>query len=318
MPSPSPAARYDSPWKLVLTHAFRAFMDFYFPDLSAQIDWSRRPRFLDKELAQTGFGDAPAGRVADKLVALYLRDGTEHWILVHIEIQAQRDDTFARRVHALNNRIFEQHDRPVASLALLADEDPHWHPVGFHNKLLGTTMGITFASVKLLDYADRIDQLQASRNPFALVTLAHLYTQRTKHDAASRYAAKWRLTKLLFQRGWSRKRIIILFKAINWMMTLPAELENRYWQAVRKLEQERKMEELRLEYVSTLEQMWLRQGATMVLQQQLTERFGPLSLTNQRKLANATLDQIAAWSKAVLNAQSLKQVFSATELAKTH
>lgn len=99
--------------------------------------------------------------MAHKLVALYLRDGSEHWVLVHIEIQAQRDDAFARRVHALNNRIFEQHDRPVASLAVLADDDPHWHPDGFHNHLFGTTMGITFASVKLLDYASRIDELLA-------------------------------------------------------------------------------------------------------------------------------------------------------------
>ena len=42
--------------------------------------------------------------MADKLVAIHLHDGTEHWVLVHIEIQAQRDDAFARRVHALNNR----------------------------------------------------------------------------------------------------------------------------------------------------------------------------------------------------------------------
>jgi len=56
----------------------------------------------------------------------------------------------------------------------------------------------------------------------------------------------------------------------------------------------------------------------MVLEQMLTQRFGPLSQTNQRKLAKATLDQITAWSKAVLDAQSLKQVFNATKLAKTH
>ena len=120
MPRPSPAACYDSPWKDVLTHAFHAFMRFYFGDLCSLIDWSRRPRFLDKELAQAGFGDAPAGRVADKLVAVYMKDGSEYWVLVHIEVQAQRDDGLARRVLAYNYRILEQHGRPVSSLVVLA------------------------------------------------------------------------------------------------------------------------------------------------------------------------------------------------------
>jgi hypothetical protein len=150
-----PPARYDSPWKAALTHAFRAFMAFFYPDLYARIDWSRRPRFLDKELAQAGLGDQPKGRLADKLVAVWLLDGSEQWILLHIEIQAQRDDTLARRVLDYNFRIFEQYQRPVASLVLLADEDPHWRPHAFHNCVLGTVMGISFATAKLLDHAGR-------------------------------------------------------------------------------------------------------------------------------------------------------------------
>jgi len=323
MPRYCPAARYDSPWKEVLTHAFHAFMDFYFAGLCAQIDWSRRPRFLDKELAQAGFGDAPEGRVADKLVALYLRDGSEHWVLVHIEVQAQRDDTLALRVLAYNYRIFEQHHRPVASLVVLADDDAGWRPQAFHSEVLGTRMGISFATAKLADYAGRDAMLTASRNPFALVTLAHLYTQRTRQNVAERYAAKWRLTKLLFQRGWSKRRIIILFKAINWMMTLPLELEERYWQNVRRLERERKME-----WISPLEQVfidkgWKRgvkqgvrqglergreEGAAILLEKQLTHRFGPLPQSARRKLAKADLQQLAAWSEAAFNAQTLKQV----------
>lgn len=135
-----PPARYDSPWKAALAHALRAFMAFYYPDLYPLIDWSRRPRFLDKELAQAGCGDRPEGRLADKLVAVWLIDGSEPWILLHIEVQAQRD-----------------------SLVLLADDDPHWRPHAFHNCVLGTVMGISFATATLLDYAGRDAELQASR-----------------------------------------------------------------------------------------------------------------------------------------------------------
>lgn len=326
---PTCPARYDLPWKFVLTHAFHAFMTLYFEAISREIDWSRRPRFLDKELAQVGFGDAPSACVADKLVAVYLRDGGEHWVLIHVEVQAQHDEALARRVLAYNYRIFEQHARQVASLVVLADDDPAWRPRDFHNCMLGTEMGITFATVKLLDFSSRIAELEASSNPFALVTLAHLYTQRTRHSPADRYAAKWQLTKLLFRHGWSKKRIIVLFKAINWMMTLPVELERRYWQAVRRQEREHKME-----WICPLEQMFMdkgwqkgvkhglkqglergleqgrEQGAALLLEEQLALRFGPVSQATRRKLAKASLKQLKSWSKALLDAHTLKQVFA--------
>ncbi len=60
MPLAAPPARYDLPWKAAVTHAFHPFMDFYFPDFSAHIDWKQRPRFRDKELVGFGIGAACA------------------------------------------------------------------------------------------------------------------------------------------------------------------------------------------------------------------------------------------------------------------
>lgn len=85
----APSARYDLPWKAALTHALRDFVAFFFPELSPRIDWAKRPRFRDKELTGISFNAAPDVMVADKLVEVCLRDGG--WILIHIEIQAQRD-----------------------------------------------------------------------------------------------------------------------------------------------------------------------------------------------------------------------------------
>jgi hypothetical protein len=84
MPNAVPPARYDLSWKAALTHAFHAFMDFFFPDLSAQIDWTKRPRFRDKELEGVVFGAVADAMIADKLVEVYLRDGCMQWVLVHV------------------------------------------------------------------------------------------------------------------------------------------------------------------------------------------------------------------------------------------
>lgn len=83
MPNAAPSARYDSLWKAALTHAFRAFMGFFFPELGAQIDWTKRPRFRDKELAGINLGGKPDGLVADKLVEVALRNGLAQWVASH-------------------------------------------------------------------------------------------------------------------------------------------------------------------------------------------------------------------------------------------
>jgi hypothetical protein len=323
MPATTPPARYDLPWKAALTHAFRAFMVFFFGELCVQIDWSKRPRFRDKELAGIMLGDDPDAMVADKLVELSLRDGRVQWVLVHVEIQAQRDTSLARRVLDYNYRIFQQYKQPVASLVLLADDDPDWRPNAFHNQLLGTKMGISFATAKLLDYASRED-LESSQNPFALVTLAHLRTQQAHHDPDRLYAAKWHLTKLLYQHRWSKARIIILFKVINWMMVLPQVQQKRYRQTVFRMKKERKMTNP-MKWITPLEEMILdeglergrKEGAAAVLERLLTRRFGPLSKTNQRKLAKASVEQLTSWSDAVLDATSLTQVFKAQSAAES-
>lgn len=294
-------------------------MAFFFGELCVQIDWSKRPRFRDKELAGIMLGDAPNSLVADKLVEVSLLDGRPQWVLIHVEIQAQRDTSLARRVLDYNYRIFQQYKQPVASLVLLADDDPNWRPNAFHNQLLGTKMGISFATAKLLDYASR-DDLESAQNPFALVTLAHLRTQQARHDPDQLYAAKWHLTKLLYQRRWSKARIITMFKVINWMMALPETQQKNFWQAAAQLKKERKMTDP-MKWITPLEEMFIdegmQKGAAAILERLLTRRFGPVSKTTQKKLAKASLAQLTDWSDAVLDATSLTQVFKNQSAAES-
>lgn len=257
-----------------------------------------------------------------------IRVDARFWVLVHIEVQAQHDAALAKRIFDYSYRIYKQYGQPVASLALLADENPLWQPCAFHNRVLGTTMGISFATAKLLDYADRIDDLLTSRNPFALVTLAHLRTQHARHDPDRLYAAKWQLTKLRYQRGWGKQRIMTFFRVSNWMMALPPPHQVRYRRAVRKFAKEHKVE-----WIDPYDQMLMekaqekgrkeglekglekgreegrKEGAVELLEGQLTQRFGPLPPTVRKRLAKASQEQLAAWSTAMLEAQSLKQVF---------
>ncbi|MTV38599.1 DUF4351 domain-containing protein [Duganella radicis] len=335
MPNAAPSARYDLPWKAALSHAFRSFMEFYFPDFSARIDWRQRPRFRDKELARLSFGAKPDVMLVDKLAEVSLHDGKR--MLIHIEIQSQRDATLPRRMRDYHYRIGEEYGLPVASFALLADEHPNWRPGRFHEQMGDTVAEFSFGMAKLLDYAANADALEASHNPIAWVSLAHSRTQQAHHDAGKLYAAKLHLTKLLFRHRWSGKRIIVLFSVINWMMALPESYEHRYRQAVGRLQTESGMKKL----YNAFEQMLVndgirigrergrqegleqgigrgieqgieqgrKEGAVALLARLLEQRFGPLPQTVRKKLAKASLEQLEAWSDALATAQSLKQVF---------
>lgn len=73
-------------------------------------------------------------------------------------------------------------------------------------------MSLEFPTAKLLDYAADRDKLAASNNPFALVTMAHLQTQKTRRNLKERYAAKLTLAKMLYKKGYTRQDILELFR----------------------------------------------------------------------------------------------------------
>src|SRR5947209_7690145 len=109
------SADYDSPWKEALDAYFEAFLLLLFPNVHAQIDWSRGYQPLDKEF-QAIQRDAEVGRrYVDKLFKVWTKDGTERWVLIHVEVQTTRDATFAERMYVYNYRIRDRYNRRVAS-----------------------------------------------------------------------------------------------------------------------------------------------------------------------------------------------------------
>jgi hypothetical protein len=144
-------ADYDSPWKEALEQYFAGFMALFLPEAHQGIDWSMGHDFLDKELQQV-VRDAELGRrLVDKLVRVWRKDGEEAWVLIHIEVQGQVDAEFAKRMYLYHYRLFDRHNRPVVSLAVLGDDRENWRPDHFGYDLWGCRMRLEFPTAKLLD-----------------------------------------------------------------------------------------------------------------------------------------------------------------------
>jgi len=256
----------------------------------------------------------------DRLVQVATRDGGEQWVYIHVEVQGQRDANFPERLFTYNYRLYDRYRRPVASLAVLADEGEDWKPTHFGYQLFGCEVGIRFPTVKILDYADQAEALLTDPNPFALVTAAHLFTRQTKGDPEQRYAAKWRLAKLLYERKWDKQRIIDLFSVIDWLMRLPTELEKRLMHEVYTLERK-----VTMPYVTSAERFGIekgllqgrqegwqegrQEGEATLLQSLLARRFGTLPDAVRARLAGATVEQLESWALKILDAKSLDEVF---------
>ncbi len=245
----------DSPWKEALDQYFEPCLAFFFTAAHAEIDWSRGYEALDKELQPVVRQSRQGRRYVDKLVRVWLKDGQEKWLLIHIEVQASKDRKFPRRMYVYNHRIFDRYDQEVVSLAILADDDPAWRPDRYEYGRWGFRTMIEFPVVKLLDHAEQYERLESDPNPFAVVVLRHLKAMETRRSAAERQAWKVRLVKGLYGRGMEPEDLRRLFRFIDWIMELPEALEERFWDEFISYQQE-----VHVPFVDIIERKGIEKG----------------------------------------------------------
>ncbi|NET61360.1 MAG: transposase [Symploca sp. SIO2E6] len=279
----TPTSEYDSPWKEALESYFPEFMAFFFPKMHKKIDWQRQWEFLDKELQQV-VRDAEIGRrFVDKLVKVWRRNGQQTWVLLHVEVQGSRESTFPNRMYVYHYRLSDRYNHPIVSLAVLTDGHPNWRPTTHTYKLWGCKLKFKFPIAKLLDYKGQLEQLEQSQNPFAVVTLAHLQAQATLQTPETRLQWKLRLVKGLYNRGYSKKDILELFRFIDWILALPEELKLVFQQELHTFEENKKMR-----YVTSIEQMGIEKGNIQQKQIDIIEvlevRFGEVSDTISQEI----------------------------------
>ena len=314
----TPRDQYDSPWKEAVEHYFPEFMEFYFPDAFAEIDWARDPVFLDKELRAV-VQDAELGtRFVDKLVRVSMLNGDESWIYIHLEVQGTRQAEFAQRMFVYNYRIYDRYKRPVASFAVLADEHKSWKPSTYGFSLLGCKHTLEFPVAKLTDYEDKLDELLASENAFGLITAAHIMTHQTRSHEEERYEAKRRLVRILYERHWGKERVIKLFAILDWLMQLPEWLNRQILDQIETIEEGEKVQ-----YITSVERIGIEKGvvigrvegrvdgASGLLRRLLEHRFGVLPVWAVEQLRSASEQELEAWGDAILTAPTLEAVFNA-------
>lgn len=246
----------DTAWKEILESYFKDCLDYCLPKLSELINWQRSWTSLDKELQAVTKDTETGKRLLDKLFKVYLKDGREQWILIHVEVQGKPEEKFAQRMFIYGYRIFDKYQQPVVSCAILTDDNKKWCPNRFEIGLAGSYLSSEFLVIKLINYQNKQDELERSNNPFASAILCQLAAveMKSKPDE-QRKQVKFALTRRLYDKGFTKHQVYNLYKFIDWLIGLPKPLELEYKNKVYELEESKKMA-----YVSFIEKLGMERG----------------------------------------------------------
>ncbi len=165
------------------------------------------------------------------------------------------------------------------------------------------TLDFQFPTVKLKPLGDDIDALLLNPNPFALITAAHLMTQASRHDPQERYQWKWKLTRMLYERNYTKEEILNLYRFIDWLMGLPESLTKQFNTQHKEYEEEKRMP-----YITTAERIGREEGLREGLQKGLEKGELIGNITTLEKILKC---QIA--TKAELREKSIDELLNILE-----
>ncbi len=174
------------------------------------------------------------------------------------------------------------------------------------------------------EYVTQIDELLTSDNPFAMVTAAHLLTQRTRRHPKARYRWKQKVVRSLYAKGWDKQAILDLFAIIDWMMHLPRDLVKQFQLELTAYEEEKHMR-----YVTSVEQLAKeegmlageikgkregmlageKKGKAASLERLLEFKFGECPSWAKDKLYRAEEEQLDGWLERILGAKDVDSIF---------
>jgi hypothetical protein len=311
---------YDPPWKRILEVLLEPALKLFLPQAWADIDWTRPPVSVEKDLQKLLPRSQSRHRWADKVWKTWRRNGDESLVYLHAEIQGDPDQTLPKRMFTSSYRIFDRYEVPVASLAILTDDNPGWDPEDAYGwELWGSQMGLRFPCVRLREYTEGELEVLALDNPWAVVIKAHLATKRTRKQPQRRYEAKREVFLELLERGYEPQVVHAVADFIDWVMKLPEELNDRLLVELEETETEN------MQYINSYSRFVLKRerregheegheegtrlGRAEMLKRLAAHRFGELPARVSERIEGADIDTLDAWSCQLLDAERLDDVF---------
>lgn len=234
----------DEKWKSLISKYLKDFLSFFMPDLYEEVDFDKGYEFLDGELNKIKIESKSKNRHSDKLVKLYLKNGSEQYLLVHIEIQGYFEEDFSKRMFKYFYRVADLHNSyNITAISVYTEDKEDFKPNKFEHNLFGTELTYKFNTYKVLEQEEKA--LKESNNIFAFVVLAVLYSLKSKDNQKTKLNFKVELTKLLINKKYSEEDILELFEFINLFLSFKNEkYDNLFYEELDKMPKTKEKEVL--------------------------------------------------------------------------
>ena len=223
-PTKKPAIPYDKLWKGITADHFYDFLAMFLPKLYKKVDITKPPVFLEKELRAVVEGKTLT--VADKLVKVALKDGTEKWVFVHIEFENSHSPAIKERMFEYYCRIRAKYSKDIVALVIYTGGQVPNKANVYEQRNFDTWLTYKFSTYEIINQSE--DDLMKNPNPFAIVILANLYVLKTQDNNGERLTLKQKIYDLAKQRKYPKEQTANLILFITELMKLPAKLEKTF------------------------------------------------------------------------------------------
>ncbi|MFN8575240.1 MAG: hypothetical protein U0354_00135 [Candidatus Sericytochromatia bacterium] len=234
----------DEKWKSLISKYLKDFLSFFMPDLYKEVDFDKGYEFLDGELNKIKIDSKSKNKRSDRLVKLFLKNGSEQYLLVHIEIQGYFEEDFSKCMFKYFYRVADLHNSyNITAISVYTEDKEDFKPNTFTHNLFGTELTYKFNIYKVLEQKEKA--LKESNNIFAFVVLSVLYSLKAKNNQKTKLGFKVELTKLLINKKYSEEDILELFEFINLFLNFKNEkYDNLFYEELDKMPKTKEKESL--------------------------------------------------------------------------
>jgi predicted transposase/invertase (TIGR01784 family) len=295
---------HDQLFKEVLQAHLQAFLELFFPDVAARLDFNSL-HFFDKEV----FTDSPEGsrREADVVAALETHEGAQELVLVHIEVQVEPRKVIAQRMFEYYVLLRRRHLSPVFPIVLYLrggkglSEEEYRETLFGREQLRFRYMSIGLAKLESEEYLEK--------SPLAAALAALMNRAR----APDRLKLRADMLRQIAESRLDDAQQFLLVNVVETYFELDVEETERFRQFL-STKGYRKVEKMQVTWADKMMEQGREQGLKAgviegkreTLLRQLIAKFGSVSEeARSRVQALESAAELDAYLELVLKAESI-------------
>jgi predicted transposase YdaD len=203
----------DIAWKRAIADGARDAIEYFMPDLAADMDSLREVTAItDLELPLEGSDSDKDMRVSDVFLSVPLIGGEEWNVACFVEQQHENDTSFGARMFDSYVRLRAQR-RPGRTTGFAIFTGNSKDVSSYTESCYGFEASINFRTFHLPSCSAK--ELKEDKRPFARVLYAGLLSLGSGSDAALREKYAWELLNMITEREYDKRRRKFILEFVN-------------------------------------------------------------------------------------------------------